>query len=143
MTKLFFTLALTLLFIVTNNISFAQSKNDSTKKSSSSSSSSKIKEKNKDKNFHLIVPDGSWTQAVKFYRREPGLSEIQCVSIPKGAPGRYKLRKTHDENRLSTYEAITRAISILEENPLMQETMEEIFDAMVTNVLKARTAFEN
>lgn len=99
--------------------------------------------KNKDKNFHLIVPDGSWTQAVKFYRREPGLSEIQCVSIPKGAPGRYKLRKTHDENRLSTYEAITRAISILEENPLMQETMEEIFDAMVTNVLKARTAFEN
>ena len=49
MTKLFFTLALTLLFIVTNNISFAQSKNDSTKKSSSSSSSSKIKEKNKDK----------------------------------------------------------------------------------------------
>lgn len=100
-------------------------------------------ESNRDKKFHLIVPDGSWTQAVKFYRREEGLSEIQCVSIPKGDPGRYKLRKTHDENRLSTYEAITRALSILEESKEMQETMEIIFDTMVTNVLKARTAFEN
>ncbi len=98
---------------------------------------------NADKNFHLIVPDGSWSQAVKFYRREEGLAGIQCVSLPPGAPGRYKLRKSSDENKLSTFEAITRALGILEQNPELQNKMELIFDTMVERVVRGRTAFEN
>lgn len=100
-------------------------------------------EKNADKNFHLIVPDGSWSQAVKFYRREAGLSEIQCVKLPPGGPGRYKLRKSSDENRLSTYEAISRALGILEQSHELQNEMEVIFDTMVARVIRGRTAFEN
>ena len=96
-----------------------------------------------DKQFHLIVPDGSWSQAVKFYRREKGLTGIQCVTLPPGKPGRYKLRKSSDENRLSTYEAITRALGILERSPELQNKMEAIFDTMVSNVVRGRTAFEN
>ncbi len=100
-------------------------------------------EANKDKKFHLIVPDGTWSQAVKTYRREPGLAGIQCVKLPPGEPGRYKLRKSSDENRLSTYEAITRALHILEDQETLKADMELVFDTMVERVVRGRTAFEN
>jgi DTW domain-containing protein YfiP len=100
-------------------------------------------EENNDKKFHLIVPDGTWSQAVKFYRREEGLAGIQCVKLSAGEPGRYKLRKSSDENRLSTFEAITRALGILEQSSKLQIEMEAIFDKMVTSVVRGRTAFEN
>lgn len=100
-------------------------------------------EANKDKIFHLIVPDGTWSQAVKFYRREPGLSGIQCVKLPPGEPGRYRLRKSSDENRLCTYEAIARALEILEGNSKLRQEMEVIFDTMVERIIRGRTAFDN
>lgn len=99
-------------------------------------------ESSPNKNFHLIVPDGTWSQAVKFYRRED-LSNIQCVKLPPGAPGKYRLRKSSDENRLSTYEAILRALAILENNEKVGSEMEEIFDTMVERIIRGRTAFEN
>lgn len=93
--------------------------------------------------FHLIIPDGTWSQAVKTYRREPGLSEIQCVKLPLGEPGRYKLRKSSDENRLSTYEAMARAVGFLERNDELLNNLENHFDMMVERVIRGRTAFEN
>ncbi|MBY0412939.1 MAG: DTW domain-containing protein [Bdellovibrionales bacterium] len=100
-------------------------------------------ELHKDKKIHLIVPDGTWSQAVKTYRREPGLQGIQCVKLPPGEPGRYRLRKSSDENRLSTYEAIARAMGIIEHSEKLQNEMERIFDTMVESVIRGRTAFEN
>ncbi|MEA9358248.1 tRNA-uridine aminocarboxypropyltransferase [Bacteriovorax sp. PP10] len=100
-------------------------------------------EQNKDKKFHLIVPDGTWSQAVKFYRREVGLQGIQCVKLPPGVPGRYKLRKSSDENRLSTYEALARALGILENDELVLKELDRMFDVMVDSVVRGRTAFEN
>jgi DTW domain-containing protein YfiP len=96
-----------------------------------------------DKKFHLIVPDGTWSQAVKCYRRESGLSGIQCVSLPPGAPGKYKLRKSSSPDRLSTYEAIARALAILEQDQNVGAEMEAIFDTMVERVIRGRTAFMN
>lgn len=97
----------------------------------------------KHKKFHLIVPDGSWSQAVKFYRREPSLAGIQCVTLPEGNPGKYRLRKASNENKLSTFEAIARALGILEYNPNVTNQMEDIFNIMVESVIRGRTAFEN
>lgn len=97
----------------------------------------------KDKKIHLIIPDGTWSQAVKCYRREAGLSGIQCVKLPPGEPGRYKLRKSSDENRLSTFEAISRALGVIEKSHELQIEMEVIFDTMVEAVVRGRTAFEN
>jgi DTW domain-containing protein YfiP len=97
----------------------------------------------KDKKIHLIVPDGTWSQAVKCFRREPGLASIQCVKLPAGEPGRYRLRKSSDANRLSTYEAIARALGIIEKNIEVQSEMEEVFDVMVESIIRGRTAFEN
>lgn len=98
---------------------------------------------NQGKKFHLIIPDGTWSQAVKFYRREPGLADIQCVKLPPDLPGKYVLRKSSDENRLCTYEAIARALGILEVNPSLRIEMEKIFDTMIEKVVRGRTAFEN
>ena len=100
-------------------------------------------ETHKDKKFHLIVPDGTWSQAVKFYRREEGLQGVQCVKLPAGAPGRYRLRKSSDENRLSTYEALARALGILENDEKVLIELERMFDVMVDSVIRGRTAFEN
>ncbi len=98
---------------------------------------------NHDKKFHLIVPDGTWSQAVKTFRREAGLANIQCVRLPPGEAGKYRLRKSSDENRLSTYEAIARALGILEDDFEVQLKMEKIFDIMIESVIRGRTAFEN
>lgn len=95
------------------------------------------------KKFHLIIPDGTWSQAVKCFRRESGLQNIQCVKLPPGMPGRYRLRKSSSEDRLSTYEAIARALGIIENNEETRINMEVVFDMMVERVIRGRTAFEN
>jgi len=100
-------------------------------------------EKYHENNFHLIIPDGTWSQAVKTYRREPGFSSILCVKLKEGPAGRYKLRKSSDTNRLSTFEAIARALSVLESNDELLIKLESHFDMMVERVVRGRTAFEN
>lgn len=100
-------------------------------------------QENAGKKFHLIVPDGSWTQAIKCYRRENFSTKMLCVKLPEEKPGEYRLRKSSSTNRLSTYEAIARALGILEKNPALTTEMDTIFQAMVKNVILGRTAFRN
>jgi len=94
------------------------------------------------KPVHLIIPDGTWSQAVKVYRREAALSHIQCIKLPPGGPGNYRLRKSERENGVCTYEAIMRALCLIESTELETE-MNRIFDLMVERTIKGRTAFEN
>ncbi len=94
------------------------------------------------KPIHLIIPDGTWSQAVKVYRRESALSHIQCVKLPPGDPGKYRLRKSERENGVCTYEAIMRALCLIESTDLEVE-MSRIFDVMIERTIKGRTAFEN
>jgi DTW domain-containing protein YfiP len=94
------------------------------------------------KKVHLIVPDGSWSQARKVYRREQGLSGIQCVKLPEGFTSEYQLRKTHITDGLSTFEAIAHALGIIDGSEVENKMM-EIFRIMVARVLKSRTTFHN
>lgn len=94
------------------------------------------------KPIHLIVPDGTWSQAVKTYRREPSLAHIQCVKLPPGNPGTYKLRKSSNrENTVSTYEAIARALAIIE-NSSIEIEMQRVFDIFVDRTIRGRKGFE-
>jgi DTW domain-containing protein YfiP len=95
-----------------------------------------------EKKYHLIVPDGSWSQARKVYKREKELHGIQCVKLPEGKTSEYILRKTHIEDGLSTYEAIASALGILEGKKIEEEMM-TMFRVMVARVIKSRTAFHN
>jgi DTW domain-containing protein len=62
----------------------------------------------------LVVPDGTWSQAVRARRRVAGLASIPCAMLPAGLVSTYRLRHEPRAGRLSTLEAIAHALGILE-----------------------------
>lgn len=66
------------------------------------------------KKIVLIVPDGNWRQGSKGAKRTPGLEHVQCVRLPPGENSEYRLRTAPRADYLSTFEAIARAVGILE-----------------------------
>ncbi len=85
----------------------------------------------------LIVPDGSWRQAYKVSTREDALKSIPRVTLEPGRLSQYKLRREPKENGLATFEAIARALGVIE-GEHVQESMEEVFLLMVKRTLKSR-----
>lgn len=92
--------------------------------------------------YHLIVPDGTWSQAKKVRRREPGLSDLMCVKLSEEVKGEYKLRKGVREDGVCTFEAIAYALEILENKELSEDLLRQ-FRLMNDRVAKSRSAFEN
>lgn len=91
--------------------------------------------------FSLIVPDGTWRQASKVARREPGLANIQRVKLPEGKPSEYLLRLAPSLHSLSTIEAIARAMGFLE-GPETQAQLEKLFRTVVKRTLWSRGALK-
>ncbi|MEO5971663.1 MAG: tRNA-uridine aminocarboxypropyltransferase [Bdellovibrionia bacterium] len=85
----------------------------------------------------LIVPDGSWRQAKKVALREKAWEKYPRLTLPPGAPSIYSLRHSPHEENLSTFEAIARAIGILEGKEI-QEKLEDLFLMMVERILWSR-----
>lgn len=98
--------------------------------------SKELVEKTKNK-IHLIVPDGTWSQAARVGRREPFLKKATWVQLPPGPLSRYRLRHEHTPQGLSTLEAIARAYGIMESEEIQQK-LEEIFEIMVQRTLETR-----
>ena len=88
--------------------------------------------------YHLIVPDGTWNQAKKFKRRIPEFENIKTVKIPNGEPSHYLLRRQGVEGGLSTYEAISRALRVLDSDPALGDKLDEIFKLIVKNTMMSR-----
>jgi DTW domain-containing protein YfiP len=85
----------------------------------------------------LVIPDGNWRQARKVNTREPALADVQRVRLPEGPPSRYRLRRHADPRRVSTLEAIARALGVIE-GPEAQRALEHLFDVMVERTLWTR-----
>jgi len=85
----------------------------------------------------LIVPDGSWRQAKKVAIREKAFERLPRLTLPAGPPSLYRLRHSPHEENLSTFEAIARAIGILEGKEI-QEKLEGLFLMMVERILWSR-----
>jgi DTW domain-containing protein YfiP len=85
----------------------------------------------------LVVPDGTWRQAAKVRNRVPGLHDLTCVTLPPGEPSRYRLRSEPVDGGLATFEAIARALEILE-GPAVRGVLEAVFLAMVERTLWSR-----
>jgi DTW domain-containing protein YfiP len=85
----------------------------------------------------LAVPDGNWGQASRIVRRVPGLAEAERVTLPPGPPTRWGLRRETREGGLATYEAIARALGILE-SKRVEEHMLRFFDRMVSSTFATR-----
>jgi DTW domain-containing protein len=85
----------------------------------------------------LVVPDGNWRQAARMGRRLPGLGHAAMVRLPAGPRTQWGIRReTHPEG-LATFEAIARAMGIIE-SPAVQAGMEELFRLMVQRTMLTR-----
>ena len=92
---------------------------------------------NAGKKIHIIVPDGSWKQASKVYKREPALKDIKCIKLPeKNYKSHYYLRKAPKENYLCTYEAMSKVVEELESHDfsaMMQKNLEILVNVSFKN----------
>jgi len=82
-----------------------------------------------DRPLNLIVPDGNYHQAVKMTRSDL-LSGIKRVRLPSGQKGEYGLRDSKDPEKVSTIEAVIKALEILGDIQAA-EAMTDIFRKMV------------
>lgn len=82
----------------------------------------------------LIVPDGTWGQARRAMLREPVLRDAEAVVPPSGPPTRYRLRREHVLGGLATFEAVARALGVIE-SPEVQHELELWFEAFVSRSL--------
>lgn len=85
----------------------------------------------------LVVPDADWRRAHKLATREPALAALPRVHLPDGAPSEYRLRRHADPRFLATFEAVARALGILE-GGAVQPRLEHVFRLMVERTLWSR-----
>ncbi|WP_041245304.1 tRNA-uridine aminocarboxypropyltransferase [Geotalea uraniireducens] len=85
----------------------------------------------------LVVPDGNWRQASRMGRRLPGLEHAEMVRLPEGPLTRWGIRREAHPQGLATFEAIARALGIIE-SPAVQAGMEDLFRLMVQTTLHSR-----
>jgi DTW domain-containing protein len=87
--------------------------------------------------INLVVADGTWSQAARMGRRLPGLGHATMVRLPEGKKTAWGVRKECRPEGLATFEAIARALGIIE-SVEVQESMEGLFKLMVARTLQAR-----
>jgi len=62
----------------------------------------------------LIVPDGNWKQASRMVKRLPLLADAVKVELPDRAFAGTALRRNNAGHHMSTYEAVTQALAVIE-----------------------------
>jgi DTW domain-containing protein len=82
----------------------------------------------------LIVPDGTWSQAVRARKRIAGLAQIPCASLPTSLEQGYQLRHDPRPGHVSTLEAIAYALGILE-GPAAEEALLRVLHLVVDRTL--------
>jgi len=87
----------------------------------------------------LVVPDGTWRKARKLLHLNPLLADLPRVQLTDAAPSRYRLRKAPGPGALSTLEAITQALEVLEAPSSFQALLKP-FDALIEGQIAAMGA---
>lgn len=72
----------------------------------------------------LIVPDGNWRQASRMVKRLPRLDGAVKVSLTERALTGFALRRNRAGHHMSTFEAVTQALAVLEG----EDVAEPLFD---------------
>jgi DTW domain-containing protein YfiP len=94
-----------------------------------------------DRPLNLIAPDGSWGQVRRMVRREPTLAALLHLRLPAGPPSRFRLRSQPRADGLATFEAIARALGIIEGDHV-RAPLDYAFDVMVERTLWTRGALD-
>ena len=82
----------------------------------------------------LIVPDGTWPQAVRTCRRVRALADLPCVSLPAPAIAVDRLRASGRPDRLATLEAVALALGVLE-GPAVRDALMRVYRIMTERTL--------
>jgi len=84
----------------------------------------------------LVVIDGTWWQASKLLKLNPFLRELPRYSLAPAAESRYRIRREPAAHCLSTIEALSAALGVLEGRSGGVPELLEPFDAMVETQLE-------
>jgi DTW domain-containing protein YfiP len=84
--------------------------------------------------FAMVVLDGTWAQCARMSRKNPVLRRMPTFSVPPGPPSHWGVREELDDARLSTLEAIIRAVALLE-GPTPARAMQHYFDRVAARML--------
>lgn len=95
----------TLLCDPNNNVALLYPKDDSTLLETNS---------RKEKISHLILIDGTWRKAKKIFLLSKNLQTLPSIKLAPIDESNYRIRKAPSESALSTLEAATEALRILE-----------------------------
>jgi len=83
----------------------------------------------------LVVIDGTWWQASKIFKENPFLRDLPRYGLATGQESRYRIRREPAAHCLSTIEALSAALGVLEGLPNGVPSLLEPFDAMVETQL--------
>jgi DTW domain-containing protein YfiP len=89
---------------------------------------------------HLIVVDGTWAQARKVLKLNPGLRALPRIGLKPERPGNYRIRAEPSADCLATIEAISAALGLLERDREKFAGMLAAFDFMVDQQLARMAA---
>lgn len=85
---------------------------------------------------HLVVLDGTWSQAHALYRRSAWLRELPHYELNPAQPSRYRLRKEPNPQCISTIEAIVAALRIIEPKTAGFSQLLGVFDSMIDDQIR-------
>jgi DTW domain-containing protein YfiP len=83
----------------------------------------------------LVVIDGTWWQAKKLFKKNPLLWSLPRYALSPAVPSRYRIRREPALHCVSTIEAITQALTLLERERDVSALLKP-FDAMVEHQLR-------
>ncbi len=84
----------------------------------------------------LVVVDGTWWQTRKLVRESPELARLPRYAFRPAEPSHYRIRAEPHEDCLSTIEAMSHVLGILEGDPERFRAMLAPFSAMVERQLE-------
>ncbi len=90
-----------------------------------------------EKPIQLFVPDGSWRQASKVHTRQKELSLLPRVMIRSENLATHHLRKESTSYGMSTLEAISKALGILE-GPEVELELKKLYQSKLKATLRGR-----
>lgn len=85
--------------------------------------------------LRLVVLDGTWRKSRKLLFLNPALRELPRMSLQQVSPSRYRIRKAHAPDQLSTLEATCQALAQLEGDQKKYLPLLQAFDGFVEEQL--------
>ncbi len=87
----------------------------------------------------LVVLDGTWGQASRMAARIDALRSLPSFALRSGAPSPWRVRHSHDPERLCTFESTLRAIALTEGLRPEMVTAERCFYEVTARLLFMRS----